>query len=249
MRVRFPVDRLPGSVAVSAKLFPYDPAHQTFINLYEGEELTQAILNAGNPRFEYFAGSRQGALAIARTFISSGIQHILRGPDHLLFLIGLLLLGGTFRQFVIVATAFTLANSVVLTVAALGYIASPDRIIEPALALTIVYIGADNLLVRGGRDMRAWIAVAFGCMHGLGYANILKGMGLQSRAVTWSLLPFNLGLEVGQILVVIVVASAFAALRARSEAAGRRLVFAGSVAIVATGTLLFVQRVFFPGGM
>jgi len=249
MRFRLPVDHMPGAVAVSARLFPYDPAHQTFLNLYEGSELTQAILNDRNPRFEYFAGTRQGVMAVVGRFTSEGLRHILAGPDHLLFLVGLLLLGGSLRQFVLMATAFTLANGVTLAMAAFGYVGTPPRIIEPALALTLVYVGADNLLVRGGRDMRIWMAVAFGCMHGLGYANLLKGMGLQARAVTWSLLPFGMGIEAGQLVVVVVGAAAFAALRTRSELASRRLVFAGSVLVAATGTVLFIQRVFFPGGM
>jgi len=115
--------------------------------------------------------------------------------------------------------------------------------------LSIVYVGADNLLVHGGRDMRAWIALAFGFIHGFGFANVLREMDLPARALGWSLFSFNLGVEVGQLLVVVVVASAFAALRARSEAAGRWLVVAGSTSVVAAGTYWFVERVFFPGGI
>ena len=249
LRLRIGLDGAPGTIAVAASLFPYDPNHQTFVNIYEGDALTQAILDRGRARFEYYSGTRQGVMAVVRKFLPEGIHHILIGPDHLLFLVGLLLLGGTIRQLALVVTAFTVAHSITLSLAALNVVSPPARIIEPAIALSIVYVGADNLLVHGGRDMRAWIAFAFGFIHGFGFANVLREMDLPTRALGWSLFSFNLGVEVGQLLVVVVVASAFAALRARSETAGRRLVVAGSVVVVAAGTFWFVQRVFFPGSM
>ncbi len=249
LRLRIDLDGAPGTIAVAASLFPYDPNHQTFLNIYEGDALTQAILDRGRARFEYFSGTRQGVVAVVLRFLPEGIHHILIGPDHLLFLVGLLLLGGTIRQLALVVTAFTLAHSITLSLAALNLVSPPAHIIEPAIALSIVYVGADNLLVHGGRDMRAWIALAFGFIHGFGFANVLREMDLPSRALGWSLFSFNLGVEVGQLLVVVVVASAFAALRARSEAAGRWLVVAGSIAVVAAGTYWFVERVFFPGGI
>jgi hydrogenase/urease accessory protein HupE len=180
--------------------------------------------------------------------VQAGVHHILIGPDHLLFLIGLLLLGGSLRQLVIMVTAFTVAHSATLSLAVLGIVSPPAWIIEPAIALSIVYVGADNLLVRGGRDMRAWIALTFGFIHGFGFANVLREMGLPSRALGWSLLSFNLGVEIGQLFVVIAVASALAALRSRSEAVGRQLAFAGSFVVIVAGAFWFVQRVFFPGG-
>lgn len=249
LHLRYPAGSTPGSVAVVATLFPYDPVHQTFVNVYEGEALTQAILDRNHPRFEYFAGTRQGAFAVVKKFLPAGIHHILIGPDHLLFLVGLLLLGGTVRQLALVVTAFTVAHSLTLSLAALNLITPPARIIEPAIALSIVYVGADNLLVRGGRDVRKWIAFAFGFVHGFGFANVLREMDLPPRALGWSLFSFNIGVEIGQLLVVIGVASALSALRSRSEAAGRQLVVAGSIVVVAAGAFWFVQRVFFPGGI
>ena len=246
--VHYTVRSAPGALAVAVALFPYDPAHQTFLNVYEGESLTQAILDRAHTRFEYFAGTRQGAWAVAKKFLPAGIHHILIGPDHLLFLIGLLLLGGTIRRLAIIVTSFTIAHSITLTLAALNIVSPPARIIEPAIALSIVYVGADNLLMRDGRDVRAWIAFAFGFIHGFGFANVLREMDLPARALGWSLFSFNAGVEIGQLIVVFVVASALGALRARSETASRRLAFAGSLVIAAAGAFWFVQRVFFPGG-
>jgi hydrogenase/urease accessory protein HupE len=251
LRLRFTcaLQRAPGLVRLSARLFPYDPNHQTFVNVYEGPTLrAQAILDANRTSFEYFSGSPQGMMSIARRFIGAGIHHILIGPDHLLFLTGLLLLGGSIRRLVLVVSAFTLAHTVTLSLAALNVFTPPARMVEPLIALSIVYVGADNLLVRGGRDARAWIAFGFGLVHGFGFASVLREMDLPARALGWSLLFFNVGVEIGQLVVVSLVASALAALRHRSEAAGRRLAFAGSLVVIVAGALWFVQRVFFVGG-
>ena len=264
LRLQLNAASAPGVVAVDAVLFPYDPNHQTFLNVYdlsrrsaaeigsakaESDALTQAILDRGRTRFEYFAGSTQGAFAVIRRFVPAGVHHILIGPDHLLFLIGLLLLGGSIRQLAVIVTAFTIAHSITLSLAALNIVTPPARIIEPAIALSIVYVGADNLLIRGGRDVRAWIAFAFGFIHGFGFANVLREMDLPARALGWSLFSFNVGVEIGQLLVVVAVASALAALRSRSEAASRQLAVAGSVVVMAAGAFWFIQRVFFPGGI
>jgi hypothetical protein len=239
----------PGVLTISAAMFPYDPYHQTFLNVYEGSLLTQAILEQGHTGFEYFTGSRHGALAIVQRMLPLGINHILVGPDHLLFLIGLLLLGGTVRQLVVIVTSFTVAQTITLSLAALNLVSPPTRIIGPAIALSIVYVGADNLLIRDGRDVRAWIAFAFGFIHGFGFADVLREMDLSRRALGWSLFSFNVGVEIGQLLVVAVVATALAALRSRSQSAGRQLAFAGSVVVMAAGAFWFIQRVFFPGGI
>ena len=249
LKLTYPLASAPGTITVSAHMFPYDPQHQTFLNVYDGEALTQMILDRAHDRVDYFAGTRQGAFAVVKKFLPAGIHHILIGPDHLLFLVGLLLLGGTIRQLAVVVTSFTIAHSITLSLAALDIVSPPARIIEPAIALSIVYVGADNLLVREGRDVRAWIAFAFGFIHGFGFASVLREMDLPRRALGWSLFSFNVGVEIGQLMVVVVVASALAWLRGRSEAAGQRLAFAGSVVVIAAGTFWFIQRVFFPGGI
>ena len=239
----------PGIVRLSAQIFPYDPNHQTFVNVYEGAALrSQAILDGHRTSFEYFSGSRQGTMAIGRRFVAAGIHHILIGPDHLLFLVGLLLLGGSIKRLLIVVTSFTLAHSITLSVAALGILSPPARLVEPLIALSIVYVGADNLLIQGGRDVRAWIALVFGLVHGFGFASVLREIGLAAGALGWSLFSFNVGVEIGQVIVVVLVASALAALRHRSQAAGQRLAYVGSLGIMAAGAFWFFQRVLFSGG-
>ena len=162
--------------------------HQTFVNIYERRGADAGDSRSRAPALRVFPGHAAGRLAVIRRFVPAGVHHILIGPDHLLFLVGLLLLGGSLRQLVLVVTAFTVAHSVTLSLAALNIVSPPARLIEPAIALSIVYVGADNLLVRGGRDVRAWIAFAFGFIHGFGFANVLREMELPPRALGWSLL-------------------------------------------------------------
>ena len=136
LRARAELDGGPGLVDVAADLFPYDPNHQTFINFYDAGELTsQAILGGEDGNAEYFVGSRQGTPAVIQKFVPQGVHHILIGPDHLLFLIGLLLLGGDVRRLLLVITAFTVAHSITL---ALAVLQPPGSAVEPVIGLSIV---------------------------------------------------------------------------------------------------------------
>ena len=242
---RIPIDR-PATVSVRARMFPYDPVHQTFLNVYEDDTLRQQQVFAGSsPEWTYYSGTTQGALAVMRVFIPSGVHHILIGPDHILFLIGLLLLGGSWKQLVAIVSAFTLGHSVTLSLAALNILTPPARIIEPAIALSIIFVGTDNLVRGNGRDLRAWVALVFGLVHGFGFANVLREFGLPREALGWSLFSFNVGVEIGQLAVVLIVASALAAIRRWRSDVGYRVAFAGSVVVIAAGTYWFVERVFF----
>jgi hydrogenase/urease accessory protein HupE len=247
-RLRGPV---PGSLAVRARFFPYDPFHQTFLNIYEDGALRQqAVFNVNDGERVYYRGTAQGALAVMSTFVPAGIHHILIGPDHVLFLVGLLLLGGGGWALVRIVTAFTLGHSVTLSLAALNVVTPPATVVEPAIALSIVFVGADNLLVgTSGRDVRAWIALAFGLVHGFGFANVLREFGLPGEALAWSLFSFNVGVEIGQLAIVLAVAGALTLVRRRNQAAAHRLAFAGSVVVMAAGAYWFVERVFFAGGV
>jgi hydrogenase/urease accessory protein HupE len=250
MRASFTILRSVGRIDVTTLMFPYDGQHKTFLNVYDnGTVAAQAILDKDRPSFAYFAGTREGVRAVLRKFTAAGLHHILIGPDHLLFLAGLLLLGGTMKQLLLVVTAFTIAHSITLSLAALGMVMPPTNAIEPAIALSIVYVGADNLLVSaGGRDTRAWIAFAFGLIHGFGFASALRDMDVPRRALGWTLFAFNVGVEIGQLMFVVIIASAFVWIRSRGETAARHLTVAGSLIVMLTGVFWFVQRVFFSGG-
>ena len=266
VRLAFTVNTLrPGHIGVHALVFPYDPIHQTFINIYEESALKmQAILDASHQEMSYYAGSTQGRWAVVKTFVLSGIEHILIGPDHILFLIGLLLLGGTLSRLALIVTSFTIGHSITLSLAALDVLSPSARFIEPLIALTIVVVGADNLLVLRSTkrdsapsaalensapsaalgsetDLRPWLAVAFGLIHGFGFAYVLKEFGLPQAALGWSLFAFNLGVEIGQLLIVAVVAGTLIVVRRRSDAAFRQLAVIGSVAVILAGTYWFVR--------
>jgi len=248
LRFRIPVPR-PGAVYVRSHLFPYDPVHQTFVNIYEGGELRQQLIfNARSEEYVYYTGTTQGAFAVMRTFIPAGIHHIMIGPDHVLFLIGLLLLGGSWLGLVKIVTAFTVGHSITLSLAALTIVMPSPRLIEPAIALSIVFVGADNLVRGTGRDVRAWAALAFGLIHGFGFANVLREFGLPGQALGWSLFSFNFGVEIGQLGIVFLVATALELIRRRNHALGRKVARAGSIVVIAAGAYWFVERVFFPEG-
>jgi hypothetical protein len=240
----------PATLGIHALMFPYDRLHQTFVNVYEDGVLRQQfVLSADNPDRTYYTGTTQGAIAVIKTFVPAGIHHILIGPDHILFLIGLLLLGGGWKALLKIVTAFTIGHSITLSLAALNVITPPPNIIEPAIALSIVFVGADNLVRGGGRDVRALIALTFGLVHGFGFANVLREFGLPREALGWSLFSFNVGVEIGQLFIVLLVATVLAVVRRRSETVGMRVAFAGSLIVIAAGTYWFVQRVFFPAGI
>jgi hypothetical protein len=250
----------PARLTVRAVLFPYDPVHQTFINVYEDASLRhQAIVDVNRTSADYYAGTWQGTTAVLGVFIPAGIEHIMVGPDHVLFLIGLLLLGGSLWRLTTIITAFTLGHSVTLSLAALDIVAPPSSLVEPIIALSIVFVGADNLLVQrdrkrdaeaahGARDIRAWVAGVFGLVHGFGFASVLKEFGLPLTALGWSLFSFNLGVEIGQLAIVVIVATALATIRRRDALTAQRLAFAGSVIVMAAGAYWFIERVFRSGG-
>jgi hypothetical protein len=125
----------PGALTLDTNLFPADPNHQTFVYFFEGgERRQQFIFSAATEPQTYYRGTTAGAFAVMGTFIPSGIHHIMIGPDHILFLIGLLLLGGGWRRLLTIVTAFTIGHSITLSLAALDIVTPPAWLIEPANA-------------------------------------------------------------------------------------------------------------------
>jgi hydrogenase/urease accessory protein HupE len=258
LRLSFDAGARPGTVDIHAAMFPYDPVHQTFVNIYEDGALKQqSILTNDAPSLAFYAGTTQGRIALVRTFIASGIEHILIGPDHVLFLVGLLLLGGRVRHLALIVSAFTIGHSITLSLAALDIVNPPARFIEPLIALTIVVVGADNLFVlhdrqRWGqsaaasppRDARPLFAGFFGLVHGFGFASVLREFGLPKDALVWSLVSFNVGVEIGQLLIVVAAAGALALAGRNRPSVATTTARWGSVGVILAGTYWFVQRLF-----
>ena len=236
----------PAVLKIQCELFLYESEHQTFLNVYEEDKLTdQEIFTHDRRLIVYHTGGRQSWTSVVGTFVPAGIYHIFLGPDHVLFIIGLLLMGGTMLRLLSIVTAFTIAHSITLTLAALNLFNPSPALIEPVIALSIVYVGIDNLMVgKTGRDVRAWIAFFFGFIHGFGFAGVLREFGLPRQAIGWSLFSFNLGVEIGQACIVVVVASLLAMLRNRNQVLGGRIMKVGSVCVIMAGTFWFIERVF-----
>jgi hydrogenase/urease accessory protein HupE len=152
------------------------------------------------------------ATQVARTYLALGVEHILGGIDHLLFVLALLILVKGTRRLIATVTAFTLAHSLTLTGATLGFVHVPGRPIEAAIALSIVFVAAEIIHSRQGwtglTERFPWIvAFIFGLLHGFGFASALNEVGLPQSAIPVALLFFNVGVEVGQLLFI---ASVFA---------------------------------------
>ena len=148
---------------------------------------------------------------VAKTYLVFGIEHILQGIDHLLFVACLILIAGTWRRILITITGFTIAHSITLTLAALELVSLPVPPIEATIALSIVFLAREIAIDR--RDTLTWrypIAVSgsFGLLHGFGFASALGEIGLPQTDIPAALLAFNVGVEIGQILFVATILSA-----------------------------------------
>ena len=178
------------------------------------------------------------------SFFALGIEHILTGYDHLLFLLALMIGGGAVWSLVKIVTAFTLAHSVTLTAAALDLIVLPSRLVETAIALSIVYVALENIFLRERGSSKRWlVALVFGLVHGLGFSAVLKELGLPKDGLVWSLLLFNLGVEAGQGLVIVAAIPVLISLQRaswRPQAVG-----VTSLAVLMVGVVLVVERAFF----
>jgi hydrogenase/urease accessory protein HupE len=155
---------------------------------------------------------------VAATYLGLGIEHILLGVDHLLFVLALLLLVRSWRRMVATITAFTVAHSMTLAAATLGFVHVPVQPVEAAIALSIVFVAAEIVHGREGRPglTARWpwiVAFVFGLLHGLGFASALSEVGLPESAIPTALLFFNLGVEVGQLAFVGAVLAVVAASR------------------------------------
>jgi hypothetical protein len=268
--LRYACPRLVEHLVVDYDLFfDLDPRHQGFATVVHAGGTAQHVFRRDDRHWEVAAAS--SAWANARAFLALGVEHIFTGYDHIMFLAGLLViaavvirrrqpgdapsvpavtvtprglrrgLGYTLK----IVTAFTLAHSLTLIAAALGWLQLPTRLTESGIAVSIAAIGLLNLLgvERGGGSRRWLVAFGFGLVHGFGFASILREIGLPSRGLLLSLLSFNLGVEVGQACIVALIFPVLHVL-ARSSVRGYHaaVVRVGSVVILAFGLFWLVER-------
>lgn len=141
-------------------------------------------------------------------FLQLGVRHIWTGYDHLLFLFGLLVVCRSFRSVLVIVSCFTVAHSVTLALVTLGAVHLPASLVEPLIAASILFVGVENLVRRGAEAKdRGAVAFGFGLVHGFGFANVLRdlGVGTSGTSVAGPLLGFNLGVELGQLAVAVIV--------------------------------------------
>ena len=181
---------------------------------------------------------------ITGQYIVSGIAHIIpKGLDHIIFIMGLFFFSPKWRPLLVQVTVFTLAHSFTLVLATLGFVSIPASIVEPLIALSIVWIGIENVIRPKIGVSRLAVIFTFGLLHGLGFAFVLGEVGLAGSAFVISLIAFNIGVELGQLLVLapLLVVGAFIGSHAKYH---QRVEVPISTMIALIGLYWFIERVF-----
>jgi len=236
-------------------LFDVDPNHRGLLDVVRAEG-GQALVLTNDRRTTTISLTAPEHLAQFRSFLDEGIWHIWKGYDHILFLLTLLLPAvvvyrgsqwqprASLRDATVdvlkVVTAFTVAHSITLSLAVIGVVWLPSRLVESGIALTVL-LGAANNLIPVIRERRWLVAFAFGLIHGLGFASVLSDLGLQGGNLALALVGFNAGVEAGQLAIVLVLVPVAYGLRATSFYR-RAFMPAGAVAIGAVALYWFAMR-------
>lgn len=239
--------------------FDVDPTHRGLVQwVAPGSATGQALIFGTESAEQSLALQPAGAWQTLGQYLVDGVWHIWIGYDHILFLLALLLpavlvrreglwepapqLGGAVREVFKVVTAFTLAHSITLSLAALEVITLPSRWVESAIAASVIVAALSNL--RGGGESRRWVmAFVFGLIHGFGFASVLADLGLPKDALVLALVGFNVGVELGQLAIVAVfLPLAFSLRGTRFYRVG--VLKGGSVLVAMLAAWWLVQRLF-----
>jgi hydrogenase/urease accessory protein HupE len=216
------------------------------VHLLDGSVST-TMIHPSQPWVEVAA--RPDRLDVAKTFVMHGIEHILFGYDHLLFVLALMFIARSWRALLLTVTAFTAAHSITLTLATLGFVHVPGPPVEAAIAFSILLFACEIIRIQNGQTsltaQRPWlVAFAFGLLHGLGFAGALSELALPARDIPLALLFFNVGVEIGQLMFIAAVIGVIGALRlARYPAfVGRHAFAAATYAIGMMAAFWFIER-------
>ena len=199
-------------------------------------------------RPQFVVEAAAGRVDVARTYLLLGVEHILMGVDHLLFVFALLVIVSGGARIVATVTAFTVAHSMTLVAATLGWLALPPAPVEATIALSIVFLAREIVTAWRGRpgltQRMPWlVAFVFGLLHGLGFAGALAEIGLPQQAIPLALLCFNVGVEIGQLAFVAAVLGIGFALRGVLEPRREWLKWTAPYAIGGIACLWMVQRI------
>ncbi len=217
--------------------------HRHLLTASRAATSVRSVLYEAEPEVAFAPVSRHADAprGVGAAMLRLGVAHILGGYDHLLFLLAVVLVGGSLRAILGVVTAFTLAHSVTLAVAASGLWTPRPTLVEPAIALSIAYVGIENCVAPDLR--RRWrLTFLFGLVHGFGFAGALREVALSAAELPLALAAFNVGVEAGQLVVLALVLPLVSWLGARAWFA-RGGFQAANVAIAAAGLWWFVERV------
>ena len=229
----------------SPLLEKFAPGHRQLFSVidHRGNVLAERLLSASVGAVDLEMQDPSGDKKSATGFVALGVEHILTGYDHLLFLFALLIVAGSFTASLKVITSFTVAHSLTLGLATFDVVQLPSRIVEPLIAASIVYVSIENLIRRGESRGRLALTFGFGLIHGLGFATVLRelGLGSSSGGIILPLLSFNLGVELGQILVAAILLPLIWKVRQHPIAANR-LAPACSLLVTAAGAYWLIQR-------
>ncbi|MCZ6862079.1 MAG: HupE/UreJ family protein [Alphaproteobacteria bacterium] len=205
------------------------------------------VLLGANAREVSLAGARASLSQVVSRYLVAGIEHIAIGFDHIAFVIGIILWGRRFWPLFKVVTAFTLAHSVTLSLAVLEIVALPSQWVEALIAASIVYVAVENFFIRK-IDRRWRLTFLFGLIHGFGFAGVLRQFGLPDQAIVPALASFNVGVEIGQLAIVLIVLSTLLLIdrTARRATDGHernpKVVYACSGLIFLFGAYLLIER-------
>jgi hypothetical protein len=199
-----PLLNAPEGVALTFDFFRELGERHTVLGnfVWQGRE-NEVIFTRLEPDYLFDTGYQVPAVEQFWQYLKLGVEHIFRGYDHLAFLLALLFVR-RFADLLKIITAFTIAHTITLALAALQIVTAPPRLVESAIAASIVYVALENLLRDASSGHRWKVAGAFGLVHGFGFAAVLRELGLPSTGLVQSLLAFNLGVELGQIAIAAV---------------------------------------------
>ena len=210
--------------------------HTSIVDYQLGGRSGTYVFDGAHHEFE---AGRTGILSAVGRFVAMGVEHILSGLDHVLFLAVLLIGARKLGSVVKVATTFTVAHSVTLVLGVLGWVSVPSQIVEPLIALSIAYVAVENII--GGESRRRLLVVfCFGLLHGLGFASTLSFTDELSPRLIGSLVSFNVGIELGQALIIAVIFPILMLIRRSSWSAVVHMV--ATLAAAGLGFVWFFQR-------
>ncbi|WP_160726091.1 HupE/UreJ family protein [Bacillus sp. USDA818B3_A] len=242
INLNYPIEHKPEKLVIEYNMFldDSDPSHANYATVKLNGKQQEKVLSYESREVEI---GKISFLQNVKQFVVLGLEHIFTGYDHILFVISLLIGARTIRHILSLVTAFTIAHSITLALATFDLVQLPSRFVESAIALSIIYVALINIFNKDSKH-QPWLAFGFGLIHGFGFAGILSEMRLDSDSLAMSLLSFNIGIEIGQIVIVSLAFPLILWIRRLKYKPIKWVIPSTSAAILAFGLVWFIQRAF-----